>query len=198
MSIPTVIGFYGSSDSGKTTLITKLTKQLVKKGYRVAAIKKTPKTIPLDVEGKDTWRYRDAGARVIAFSSSKETHIMIDESMDEKHLLATLSMIDFFDIVFIEGAKDASIPKIQCGGRKKRDHTIATYDDNNGDILKVIQKRMRDNQRGTMVKIMVNGKDVPLTEFPSAIIENTMVGMLRSLKGVGKIQDVTILMHRKK
>jgi hypothetical protein len=42
------------------------------------------------------------------------------------------------------------------------------------------------------MSIKVNGKEVILTEFPTDIIKNTIVGMLKSLKGVEKIEDVEI------
>ena len=40
--------------------------------------------------------------------------------------------------------------------------------------------------------IKVNGKDIMLTEFPADIIKGTIVGMLKSLKGVEKIEEVEI------
>ena len=42
------------------------------------------------------------------------------------------------------------------------------------------------------ISIKVNGKEIILTEFPKDIIKNTIVGMLKSLKGVEKIKDVEI------
>lgn len=42
------------------------------------------------------------------------------------------------------------------------------------------------------IAIKVNGKDVPLSEFPAEFIVNTITGMLTSLKGVEKIEDVEI------
>ena len=42
------------------------------------------------------------------------------------------------------------------------------------------------------MSIKVNGKEIILTEFPTDIIKNTIVGMLKSLKGVEKIKDVEI------
>ncbi len=42
------------------------------------------------------------------------------------------------------------------------------------------------------ISIKVNGKNVPLTEFPSEFIINTLNGMLSSLKGVEEIKDVEI------
>jgi len=40
--------------------------------------------------------------------------------------------------------------------------------------------------------IKVNGKQIPLTEFPADFIKNTICGMLKSLKGVDNIKDVEI------
>ncbi len=42
------------------------------------------------------------------------------------------------------------------------------------------------------ISIKVNGKQIPLTEFPSEIIKNTICGMLKALKGVDEIKDVEI------
>ena len=42
------------------------------------------------------------------------------------------------------------------------------------------------------IKVKVNGKDIPLTEFPKDFIINTICGMLKSLKGVDEIKDVEI------
>ena len=38
----------------------------------------------------------------------------------------------------------------------------------------------------------VNGKDIPLTEFPDEFIQNTILGMISSLKGVKNIETVTL------
>jgi len=42
------------------------------------------------------------------------------------------------------------------------------------------------------VSIKVNGKNVPLTEFPEEFIANTIKGMLLSLKGVDEIGDIEL------
>jgi hypothetical protein len=42
------------------------------------------------------------------------------------------------------------------------------------------------------MSIKVNGKEIMLTGFPTDIIKSTIVGMLKSLKGVEKIKDVEI------
>lgn len=40
--------------------------------------------------------------------------------------------------------------------------------------------------------IKVNDKKIPLTEFPTEFIQNTICGMLYSLKGVNEIKKVEI------
>jgi hypothetical protein len=40
--------------------------------------------------------------------------------------------------------------------------------------------------------IKVDGKQIPLTEFPSEFIKQTIIGMLSSLKGVDEINSVEI------
>jgi len=42
------------------------------------------------------------------------------------------------------------------------------------------------------MKILVNGKEIPLTEFPKDFIKSTIIGMLKPLKGVKEINEVEI------
>ncbi len=42
------------------------------------------------------------------------------------------------------------------------------------------------------ITLKVNGKEVPLTQFPADIIMQTILGMLKALKGVEEIKDVEI------
>jgi molybdopterin-guanine dinucleotide biosynthesis protein MobB len=54
-----------SSNSGKTTLIEKIVPILKQRGLRVAVIKHASKGFDLDRPGKDSWRFREAGADVV-------------------------------------------------------------------------------------------------------------------------------------
>ena len=58
----TVSFIAASSDSGKTTLIEKVVRILKERGLRVAVIKHASKGFELDRPGKDSWRFREAGA----------------------------------------------------------------------------------------------------------------------------------------
>ena len=42
------------------------------------------------------------------------------------------------------------------------------------------------------IKVKVNDKKIPLTEFPAEFIRETINGMLKSLKGVEEIKKVEI------
>jgi hypothetical protein len=48
------------------------------------------------------------------------------------------------------------------------------------------------------IKITVNGKDIFLTDFPSEIITNVVLGILKSLKDVTEIKDARIELTEKK
>jgi len=39
------------------------------------------------------------------------------------------------------------------------------------------------------ITIKVNGKDIYLTEFPTQIISNILIGILKSLKEVSEVKD---------
>jgi len=47
------------------------------------------------------------------------------------------------------------------------------------------------------VTIKVNGKDVFLTDFPTKIITNILIGILKSLKDVEEIRDAVIELKTK-
>jgi hypothetical protein len=44
--------------------------------------------------------------------------------------------------------------------------------------------------------ITVNGKEIPLTEFPKSIIIKTILGMLQALKGVEDVKTVEIKINK--
>jgi len=64
-----VLGFYGFSNTGKTTVIQYLIEELTNRGFKVATVKVTDKPVSIDTEGKDTWRFAQKGAKIIAMST---------------------------------------------------------------------------------------------------------------------------------
>jgi len=195
MKKPVVFGFYGESNTGKTSLIVKIIKKLKSGGYKVAAVKITDKKIGIDAKGKDTWKYNQAGSKLTALSSKIETDFLLNEKKDIDEIIRCINMLGSYDIILVEGAHDKNIPKIRLGNIKERQNTILSYTGNFDKLIKSIKKEMtkKDHGKEENLVIKVNGKKVPLTEFPSEFIKNTIVGMLGSLKGVDKdIENVEI------
>ncbi len=138
---PLVIGFYGESKGGKTSLIESLTKELTKKGYQVATVKHTRGEYSLDKKGKDTWRHGQAGAALSVFASPLETTFLIREEKKLKEIVRAMNHLGDWDVILVEGFKEASIPKIAVGQIESREGTILTYKDNYEEVRKqVIQK----------------------------------------------------------
>ena len=114
----TVIAVVGSKSSGKTTTIEVLTKELTKKGYRVAAVKHIPEPdFTIDREGKDTWRFAQSGAKTIVSVASDE--IATVEKLDASNfpLEKILQRCKNNDVILLEGfrklvCKNRNIPKI--------------------------------------------------------------------------------------
>lgn len=114
----TVIAVVGSKSSGKTTTIEVLTKELTKRGYKIAAVKHIPeRNFTIDTEGKDTWRFAESGAKTIVSVASDE--IATIEKMDTTRfsLDEILHRCRDIDLVFVEGfkklvGKKDDIPKI--------------------------------------------------------------------------------------
>lgn len=74
---PYVLQLVGYSNSGKTTLLTKLIPLFEQSGLRVGVVKHDGgHDFEVDQPGKDTWRYREAGATLVAITSATKTAIV--------------------------------------------------------------------------------------------------------------------------
>jgi len=135
-----VFGFYGSSNTGKTTLIVDIIKILSEEGFNIATVKITNKHIGTDTKGKDTWMYSNAGSKLVVLSSPIETDFLFKSKMNiEKTIQHIQNFLDF-DIILIEGAKDPCIQKIRLGeNTKERENTIISYTDNLDEVIEKIK-----------------------------------------------------------
>jgi molybdopterin-guanine dinucleotide biosynthesis protein len=112
--------------------------------------------------------------------------------MSFSEIIKRISSLGCYDVILVEGANASNIPKIQLGVGKKRNNTVASYKGNVKEILTLIKRELKKKPSLPRLSITVNGKNIPLTEFPEQMITNTLVGMLGSLKGVQDINEVTI------
>jgi len=114
-----VVSVVAKSDTGKTTLLEKLIREMKRRGYRVGAVKHDAHSFEIDHEGKDSWRLTHAGADNMAITSPAQTAI-IRRNFPEPSLDETVAA--FFgevDIVLTEGFKRSSRPKIEVHRRAR-------------------------------------------------------------------------------
>ena len=60
-----VFGVTGWKNSGKTTLVEALVRELTGRGWRIATVKHAHHDFDIDKEGTDSFRHRKAGARAL-------------------------------------------------------------------------------------------------------------------------------------
>jgi len=139
MTTPSIIGFYGESNTGKTTLIVKIINRLSKDGFNVASVKISNKKISIDSEGKDTWKHAEAGSKLVVFSTENETDFLLKRKISNNELVDNIKRLGNYDIILVEGANDENIPKIRLGEIKERKNTIFTYDDDFEELINFIK-----------------------------------------------------------
>ena len=103
-----IVGFSGS---GKTELICRLLDWFVRQGLKVAVLKHTHHHDPGD-HGKDTWRFRQAGARVVALAASGMLQISHSFPEEPPLLMILESLSAEVDLILVEGYKSGPLPKI--------------------------------------------------------------------------------------
>ena len=102
------VAFTGPSNSGKTTLITKVAEILIQK-YQVAIIKNDPKDkAKFDTVGKDSYKFSQTGAETIVVSPTRTTYF----SQRSKTLDELIMMLGEFEILLVEGLKTLPLPRI--------------------------------------------------------------------------------------
>lgn len=114
MKFVPIYSFIGSSGSGKTTFLEKLIPVLKKKGIKLGVIKHDAHKFEIDKPGKDSYRFKAAGADIVAISSA-EKMAFVTSFEDSAFSLEEIVMRYFsdLDMVITEGYKKSSIPKFE-------------------------------------------------------------------------------------
>ena len=132
-----IVSIVGRSNTGKTTLIEKMIRELTARGYRVATIKHNLHGFDIDHPGKDSWRHREAGARLTVLASPKKVAVIRDVDRDYGIDEIRDRYVEDVDIILVEGYKENDFPKIEVfrsalGHKllsKKQDNLIAVASD---------------------------------------------------------------------
>lgn len=213
--MPLIFSIVGYSNSGKTRLLEQAIPILKAKGYTVGIIKHTVHELSLDQPGKDTYKFRQAGADGVVLIGSGQ--IGYQGKMDETDDL-TLNRIEqsFFsdrDIVLTEGFKKGDKPKIAVltKGREEQllkeieGSIVATVgenpvrsdlphfkpDDYEG-LVQMLEDRFLKDRTKPSIRVILDGKNIPLNHFVQDMARSGILGMLSPLKGFKESQNIEI------
>lgn len=118
---PDIVAIVGKSDSGKTTLLEKIIRELTRRGYCLGTVKHTHDGFDMDREGKDSWRHRKAGAAAsLVITDTRIALVRADTRSDTEKMRAYLSDRD---LILAEGFKNQDLPKIEIF-RKDGPHAL--------------------------------------------------------------------------
>jgi len=109
-----LFGVVGWKNSGKTTLMVKLIAAFTARGMTISAVKHAHHAFDVDHEGRDSFRYRAAGAHTVAISSRARFAIMTElRERPEPSLEELTSAIRGADLILVEGFKNERHPKLE-------------------------------------------------------------------------------------
>ena len=124
-----VYGVTGWKNSGKTTLVEALVRDMTGRGYRVSTVKHAHHAFDLDQPGKDSFRHRHAGARQVLIASRARWALMAElRDSEEPSLADLLARLDPVDLVLVEGYKRDRHPKIEARRLATAQNLIAADD----------------------------------------------------------------------
>lgn len=139
-----VVVVCGVKNSGKTTLVEKLTERLTHSGKRVAVIKHDGHDFTCDIPGTDSDRFWSAGAYGTAVYSQNQSFVHKRQCEEtEKELIEQFPEAD---IIFIEGRKDSTYPKIEV---IREEISSAPVSNPEGRFLIVTDRRAQEFQEET-------------------------------------------------
>jgi len=111
----------GWSDSGKTTLISRLTEKFTAKNKRVAAVKNIPHKYHLQSEKKDSFKFLASGCMEAFLVARNEIVSMQRNDKKEKIFDILESKADTYDYILLEGLFREDIPVIEVFASQKNE-----------------------------------------------------------------------------
>lgn len=100
-----IIGIVGDSGAGKTTLVEQLIAHFAGGGCRVAAVKHAHHGFDIDRPGKDSYRFREAGAAQVLVASDERWALLGEQAAGDPAtaLSRHIQRLDPCDLVIVEG-----------------------------------------------------------------------------------------------
>lgn len=193
----------GDSGAGKTKLIRSLIPELKKRNFSVGVIKHCAHGFDFGRDDKDSSQFLLAGADSVALVSPEQTAVLQKNEGPPDFRSIAESYLNSKDIVFIEGGRAArGIPKLEVlsKGDSKRiesspEELLAVVSESEEatnkpvfhperitELADFLVKDLKHKDPG--VHLECDGKPIPLNPFVRKMIENSVLGMVKSLDGV--------------
>ena len=212
--MPPVVSIVGKSETGKTTFLEKLIRELTSRGHRVATIKHTHHDQAFAPPGKDTLRHLQAGSETTVLTAPNGVSIVKPFKQQPNIDDVARLLGDDYDIVLTEGFSRGEAPKIEVHRKgvgtllKTATKRFAIVTDEPLDT-KVRQFDIDDvkgvadlleegfiNPNKERLTLFVNNTPIPLSEYPRGIMTNVILGMAAALKGVGEVKTLQLFLKR--
>lgn len=101
----------GTKETGKTTTIEYLIKELKRRRYSIGSIKDIHyDKFAIDTEGTNTHRHKKAGSELVTARGYRETDILFPRQLDIETILGFYD----HDFVIMEGVTDYNVPMVLC------------------------------------------------------------------------------------
>jgi len=211
-----IVSVVGKSNVGKTTFLEKLISELVRRGYRVGAVKHDVHGFELDRPGKDSWRLAQAGSAVVALSSPERVALIRRVSREMTVDEIALLMGPELDIILTEGYKRGDRPKIEISRQavsgellcspnelvalvSDQEHSVSVPQfglDDAAGVAGLLEKKYLRWGRFEDVTLLVDGQRVPMKGFVRDVFDRALRALVSTLEGTGEANDITLTLRR--
>ncbi|MDP8239041.1 MAG: molybdopterin-guanine dinucleotide biosynthesis protein B [Candidatus Hatepunaea meridiana] len=114
MKKPVHINIVGEKNSGKTTLIQSLIRELKTFGVSVGTVKHTSHDHEFDIKGTDSWKHRQAGSQTTVIVSPSKMVCHINEPSKEGINNMIETVFQDYDLILWEGNRNTENDIIEC------------------------------------------------------------------------------------
>ncbi len=142
--MPFFLAISGYHRAGKTFLGTYLVKNLSSLGYKIGVVKSCHQELILtDIEGKDTWQYRESGALTTGLLQKDLLTLYFRKKDTYKgYYNFFLSLFWFYDLVIFEGFKSFDLlPKLWITSSEKEKKEVLKVKSEIKNILGFVVKK---------------------------------------------------------
>ena len=161
--IPIVSIIAPQSSTGKTTFIEKMIPKLNELGIRIGIVKSDSHGFNLDIEGKDSWRFNQAGANSVAVISPNGWFIN-QKCQERAEILEIVNKMDDVDLILTESRSHDTIPAISIyRGLNEpliNENVAAIFTDRNLEINDIAQFDLNNIDQAIDICIFLSGRSV--------------------------------------